>query len=77
MSFGQEEYWNKVQARALELSKGMPPWYNIAPLIDLISNAWALGLDVCKREPAATAPVAEVVNPCGTVFQGLGEDQAR
>jgi len=43
------EYERRIRQKALELTKGFPPEFNLAPLIELVKKADALGLDLVRR----------------------------
>ena len=45
------EYERSVMQRALQLTGGGHPAYNIQPLLDLIKQADALGFDVIPKRP--------------------------
>lgn len=40
-----------IIARALELTRGVPPEFNMAPTIELIRQAWEMGYDVVRKIP--------------------------
>lgn len=46
----QEPYEAKLMARALSLTKGRGPAYNIAPVLDLLRQADRLGFDVATLQ---------------------------
>ena len=43
------EYMQDAQRRALELMKGQSPYFNIAPVIELVIKADSLGLNLVKK----------------------------
>lgn len=45
-----EEYESAITEKALQLSRGQPPEFNVAPTIELIKMAWRLGYDVIRKE---------------------------
>lgn len=43
------DYMESVQRRAYELAKDQSPYYNMAPLFELIQQADRLGCDIVKK----------------------------
>jgi hypothetical protein len=46
------EFERGVSRRVYELSRGQSPYYNIAPLLELVRMAHSMGYDVVPQKPA-------------------------
>lgn len=60
------EFEQRVQTRALELTRGQSPSFNIAPIMDLVRQAFSHGYDVV---PSPDEPATEQAVPAPPVDQ--------
>lgn len=52
MTLMLSHFENAVQKRALQLTQGQPPEFNIAPTMELVRMAWASGYDLVRLTAA-------------------------
>lgn len=45
-----EEFERRVMDRALDLTAGRPPEFNLVPALELVRRAFSMGYDVVRRD---------------------------
>jgi hypothetical protein len=51
-----EQRCEMIGRKALALQEGVPPEFNLAPTLELVSRAWYMGFDLVRTDSASESP---------------------